>query len=120
MAVGDRAAMGSATPGARPRTGHNMADAKPRGKAPAREPQHKVQSNDLATATKGRGPMQGAVQLTRKTFESLENREKGLIGEHIVDYHELKRLGGSWVHDKQDAAWKPSKSPPKRGKPRAR
>ncbi|RLK31652.1 hypothetical protein [Cupriavidus plantarum] len=107
MAVGDRAAMGSATPGARPRTGHNMADAKPRGKAPAREPQHKVQSNDLATATKGRGPMQGAVQLTRKTFESLENREKGLIGEHIVDYHELKRLGGSWVHDKQDAAWNP-------------
>lgn len=40
-------------------------------------------------------------------MKNMATREKGLIGEHMVDYHELKRLGGNWVHDTSKGEWSP-------------
>ncbi len=107
MAVGQRAAMASATPGTRTRTGHNAADIQPRGHVPARQPAKKVGGRAEADARKGGGPLHSAVQITRKTFKSLANQQKGLIGEHMADYHELKRLGGHWPHDQASGPWAP-------------
>ena len=48
-----------------------------------------------------------AVQVTAKAIKSMATQEKGLIGEHVVDFHELKRLGGGWPHDKPMGTWSP-------------
>lgn len=109
MAAGQRAVAASATPGSRPRTGHNAADAHPRGREGPRQGPKKVGGRPETDTRKGAGPVHAAVQLTRKAFSSLANQEKGLVGEHMADYHELKRLGGRWSHhDKPSGAWNPA------------
>lgn len=107
MAVGQRAAMASATPGTRTRTGHKAADIQPRGHIPARQPAKKVGGRAEADARKGGGPLHAAVQVTRKAYQNIAKRQKGLIGEHMADYHELKRLGGHWPHDQPSDHWAP-------------
>jgi hypothetical protein len=107
MMVGERAVQASAVPATRARSGHNAADAHPRGSVPARQTPKKVGGKDEASAGKSAGPVHAAVQVTRKAFTDIANREKGLIGEHMADYHELKRLGGTWPHDKESGAWSP-------------
>ncbi|HSI51706.1 MAG TPA: hypothetical protein VLA61_25840 [Ideonella sp.] len=108
MAVGSKAVAASAVPGTRTRAGHNAAEVHPHGSVPARQSQRKVQEKDEAVALKSGGPVSTAVQVTRKALKDLAAQEKGLIGEHVVDYYELKRLGGSWPHDERKAAWSPA------------
>lgn len=108
MAVGERAAAGSAVPGSRARTGHNAAAVQPQGRVTTRHREERVGGKPKADARQGGGPVHTAVQATRKTLANLAMREKGLIGEHIVDYHELQRLSGTWPHDKQTGAWSPT------------
>ncbi|MDR2327842.1 MAG: hypothetical protein LBE51_20875 [Acidovorax sp.] len=108
MAAGERAVAGSAMPGSRARTGHNAADTRPRGHETPRQPERKVAGRAETDAGKGKGPAHAAVRLTRKAFADLANQEKGLIGEHMADYHELKRLGGGWPHDQPQGAWSPT------------
>ena len=93
--------------GPRAKAGHNAAAAHPRASVPARQADQKVQSAHRADASKGAGPVHNAVQRTRKAFANMATREKGLIGEHVADYHEVKRLGGAWVHDKPAGQWSP-------------
>ena len=107
MAVGQRAAIASAVPGTRARAGHNAAALKPKGSVPARQPAQRVADKPKADARKGGGAVHTAVAVTRKAFADLAAREKGLIGEHVVDFHEMKRLGGNWPHDKSTGAWSP-------------
>ncbi len=107
MAMGDRAVASSAVPGTRPRSGHNAADPKPKGSEPPRQAEKKVSSATETQATKGAGPVHAVVQVTRKTFRDMAAREKGLIGEHVVDYHEAQRLSGNWLHDKPSGQWSP-------------
>jgi hypothetical protein len=107
MAVGQRAAIASAVPGTRSRSGHNAAAAKPQGSAPARQPQRQIQGKDEANAQRGGGPVHTAVQRTARGLKDLAAREKGLIGEHVADYHEARRLGGAWPHDRTGGAWSP-------------
>lgn len=108
MAVGERAVAASAVPGTRSRSGHNAAAVHPTGRVPARQGARKVQAAERVEAKKGAGAMHATVQATRKALSSLANQEKGLIGEHVVDYHELKRLGGNWPHDRSEAHWSPA------------
>jgi len=98
----------SAVPGTRTRTGHNAAAVKPHGSAPARQGKQEVQGKPKAKAKRDGGAISIAVQGTAKALKNLANQEKGLIGEHIVDYHELKRLGGGWPHDKEKGSWNPA------------
>lgn len=107
MAVGATALPGSAVPGARPKTGHNAAAIKPTGSVPKRQTTTTVGSKPKADAGKGGGSVHTAMQVTRRTLANLASQEKGLIGEHVVDYHELKRLCGGWPHDKQSGKWSP-------------
>jgi hypothetical protein len=107
MAIGGTAIAASAVPATRTRAGHNAAEVHPTGKAPARQPEVHVKAAPKTQAAKGAGPVHAAIQLTLDTFKSIANQEKGLIGEHMADYHELKRLGGSWPHDKTKGAWTP-------------
>lgn len=107
MAVGQRAAIASAVPGTRSRSGHNAAAAKPQGSVPARQPQRQIQGKDEANAQRGGGPVHTAVQRTARGLKDLAAREKGLIGEHVADYHEARRLGGAWPHDRTGGAWSP-------------
>jgi hypothetical protein len=67
-----------------------------------------VQNLPKADAKKGNGLVHAVVQTTRQAIQSLAAREKGLVGEHMVDYHELKRLGGSWTHDQVTGHWSPA------------
>lgn len=108
MSVGQRAATASALPGTRARSGHNAADARPSGSVPARQPDQKVSQQHKADAQRGAGPVHSAVQRTRKAFADLATREKGLVGEHVADYHEVKRLGGGWGHDRERGQWSPA------------
>lgn len=95
MAVGERAATASATPGSRQRVQqHNAAALKPKGQAQARQTQRKVQSQPQQEGQQRSGQVANVVRVTRKAFEELAHLEKALVGEHMVDYHELKRLGG--------------------------
>ncbi len=108
MAVGGRAVAASAVPGTRARAGHNAAAVHPTGKAPPRQPPQNVQAKPKVDAAKGQGPVHAVMQVTRKAFGNIAAREKGLIGEHMVDYHELERLGGTWPHDKKTGKWAPA------------
>ena len=108
MAVGERAAVASAVPGTRARQGRNAADPKPKGRAPKREEPKAVQASPETQGGKGRGPVYTAAQATRKAFQKMASLEKGLIGEHVVDYHEAKRLGGHWQHDNTTGQWAPA------------
>ncbi|KIQ21001.1 hypothetical protein RT97_27820 [Variovorax paradoxus] len=107
MAAGERAVAASATPGTRPKTGHNAAELRPQGRVSARQTEKKVGGRTETDTKRGGGPLHVATQLTRKAFSSLANQEKGLVGEHMVDYYELERLGGTWPHDKPKGSWKP-------------
>lgn len=107
MQVGQQAAAASAVPGTRTRQGHNAAAAKPKNSEPKRQAKQEVNGSPKADAQKGTGPAHAAAQTTRKTLANMANQQKGLIGEHVVDYHELNRLGGSWPHDKQTGQWAP-------------
>jgi hypothetical protein len=108
MAVGQRATQASAVPGTRTRAGHNAAAVAPKGAVPKRQTPKRVGGTPATQGTKGKGPVSRAIQATRKTLGTLANQEKALIGEHMVDYHELKRLGGSWPHDKSTGKWAPT------------
>lgn len=108
MAVGQQAVAASAVPGTRTQAGHNAAATHPQGTVPKRQADKKVQQAHEADAQRSGGPVHNAVQRTRRAFENLAAREKGLIGEHMVDFHELKRLGGSWSHDDATGAWSPA------------
>jgi len=107
MAVGQQAAMASAVPGTRTRAGHNAAATNPQGSVPRRQTDKTVRNAHEADAQHSAGPVHNAMQRTRKAFENLAAREKGLIGEHMVDYHELRRLGGNWPHDQDAVHWSP-------------
>jgi hypothetical protein len=108
MQVGSTAVQASAVPGTRTRAGHNAAAVRPHGSAPARQGKQEVQGKPKAKAKRDGGAISIAVQGTAKALKNLANQEKGLIGEHIVDYHELKRLGGGWPHDKEKGSWSPA------------
>lgn len=108
MAVGGHVAVASAVPGTRPLGGHNAADPRTKGVVPKRQAEQKVQGTPKANARKGSGPVHTAIQITRKALSDLATQEKGLIGEHVADYHELKRLGGQWPHDQPKGNWQPA------------
>ncbi|MET3444764.1 hypothetical protein [Ralstonia sp. 1138] len=108
MAAGQKAVAGSATPGLRAKSGNNKADLHPRGRTPERQGRTKVRESDRTSAKKDSGRLHAAIQLTRKTFANLASQEKGLVGEHMVDYHEVQRLSGSWPHDKLKGRWAPA------------
>ncbi len=107
MAAGQRAVAASAAPGARARTGHNAAALKPRGRIEPRQPERKVAGKPAQDASKGAGRSHAVVRVTTKTIKDMANREKGLVGEHMADYFEMKRLGGSWTHDRLESKWTP-------------
>lgn len=107
MATGNAAVRASAMPGSRTRAGHNGAALKPRGHEPARQPDKRVGARHAQDATKGSGRMSAAVRVTAKTVKAMANQEKGLVGEHMADYFEMKRLGGSWTHDSLKSKWTP-------------
>jgi hypothetical protein len=108
MAVGERTVQASAMAGTRSRNGHNAADVRPHGTVPPRQPTREVQTQARAQAEKGHGPVHASIQVTRKALRDLATREKGLIGEHVADYHELRRLTGSWPHDVATGRWEPA------------
>ena len=117
MAVGGTAVAASAIPATRTRAGHNAAETHPTGKVPARQPEVHVKTAPKADAAKGAGSVHSAMQVTIKSFRDLAKTETGLVGEHMADYHELKRFSdelkalghqpqwpsGNWPHDKTDA-----------------
>jgi hypothetical protein len=107
MALSQRAVQASAVPATRARTGNNLAALQPKGKVPAVQKQRKVAAKPETQASKGQGPLHRTIQVTRKAFKELGRLEKGLVGEHMADYHELKRLGGKWPHDKSSGHWSP-------------
>jgi hypothetical protein len=108
MAVGQRATPASAVPGTRTRKGHNAAAIAPKGPVPKRQTQRKVAATPATQASKGQGPLHRTIQATRKAISAMATQEKGLVGEHMVDYHELKRLGGNWPHDNKTGKWSPN------------
>ncbi|RIX78366.1 hypothetical protein [Acidovorax cavernicola] len=108
MAAGQRAVTASANPGTRARAGHNAAELHPRGKVPPRQTKQTVGGRAETDTRRGGGPVHTAKQLLRKTFKNLASQEKGLVGEHMADYHEAKRLRGSWPHDKLKGQWSPA------------
>jgi hypothetical protein len=108
MAVGGRAASASANPGARTRNGHNAAAPNARPAASTRQNATKVKDRPRQEASRGSGPTHPVIRATAKVIKSMAAREKGLVGEHMVDYFETKRLGGSWTHDKQKSKWTPA------------
>lgn len=114
MAAGTAAAPASAFPGSRSkpmqgRHAHNAADPKTQGKDIARQGEVRTQGQPRADGAKGAGGVHHAMQVTRKMLENMAAREKGLIGEHMVDYHELERLKGSWPHDESGTGkWAPA------------
>lgn len=109
MAVGTTAAMASVVPGTRTRSGRNAADVHPRSGVPARQPQQMVANKNKADAHRGAGPVDTALRVTRKAIGGMLSQEKGLVGEHMVDYFELKRLHGSHPHDQHKGeAWAPA------------
>jgi hypothetical protein len=107
IAAGGRAVQASAVPGTRARTGHNAANPKPKGRATPTHPPTLVGKSNRTQAVKGQGRVKAAIQVTSKAFRELGRLEKGLVGEHMADYHELKRLGGKWPHDKSSGRWSP-------------
>jgi len=109
MAVGTRATAASAMPGSRTRSGHNAADMHPQGSVPMRQPRQRVSDKDKADARRGAGPVHVALRATRIAIRDMLSHEKGLVGEHMVDYFELKRLHGSHPHDqRKGGAWAPA------------
>ncbi len=107
MAAGQRAVTASANPGTRTKAGHNAAELHPRGKVPARQKKQTVVGRAETDIRRGGGPVHVAKQLMRKAFKSLASQEKGLVGEHMADYHETKRLRGNWPHDQLEGKWSP-------------
>lgn len=101
MEAGKRAIAASAVPGSRSNSHnrHNAAAAKPQGKELPRQPREKTGSRDKANTAKGAGGTHAASQLTRQAFGKMAHVATGLIGEHMVDYFELNRLGGTFMHD---------------------
>ncbi|WP_395703688.1 hypothetical protein [Aquabacterium sp.] len=101
MNAGERAIAASATPGARSNQhhAHNAAAVAPKGGELPRQGRHKTQAKDTVDTGRGAGSSHKAVQRTRQVFGTMAHIATGLVGEHMVDYHELKRLGGSFPHD---------------------
>jgi hypothetical protein len=108
LSVGGRAiASGSRAPGSRTRTGHNRADVHPKGQELPRQKPDKVK-NDSATREKpGAGRISTVMHRTRQVFADMASNVKGMMGEHMVDYHELKRLKGTWPHDQTSGTYNP-------------
>lgn len=101
MEAGKRAVAASAVPGARSNSHnrHNAAAATPKGKDLPRQGREVTGGRDQANTGKGAGGTHTGSQLTRQAFGKMAHVATGLIGEHMVDYFELKRLGGSFTHD---------------------
>ncbi len=101
MNAGERAIAASASPGARSnqKHAHNAAAVAPKGGELPRQGRHKTQAKDTADTGKGAGGSHKAVQRTRQVFGKMAHVATGLVGEHMVDYHEVQRLGGSFSHD---------------------
>jgi hypothetical protein len=108
MAVGQRAVAASAVPGTRTRSGHNAAALKPREPVPQRQGKREIGGRPAQDAGKGAGRMHAVVRVTANTIKTMANQEKGLVGEHMADYFETKRLGGSWTHDELKSKWSPA------------
>jgi hypothetical protein len=109
MGVGQRVVVSSGHPGTRTQSGHNKADITPKGVEGPRQPQGKTGGSPTTEAQKGAGGVNTAIARTRDAFKKLANAQKGLIGEHMVDYYELKRLKGSWPHDSSRGDFSPKK-----------
>ncbi len=71
----------------------------PTGGELPRQGRHKTQAKDTVDTGRGAGSSHKAVQRTRQVFGTMAHIATGLVGEHMVDYHELKRPGGSFPHD---------------------
>lgn len=101
MAAGQKAVATSALPGARSnnRNAHNAAALKPKGQELPRQKRQVTVQKDTADTKKGAGGSHKSIQVTRQAFGKMAHVATGLIGEHMVDYFELKRLGGSFAHD---------------------
>jgi hypothetical protein len=108
MAAGGKAVAASAVPATRTKSGHYAADPHNKHKVPARERDRHTGGQHQNEAGHGGGPVHAMVQAARKTMDDLVAREKGLVGEHVVDYFELKRLGGKWAHDTKAGQWQPA------------
>jgi hypothetical protein len=110
MGLGMRVATNGA-PGKRTQSGNNHADIQQKGiKEPNKTPPKKV-SNDPVTQGKAgqSGNVYTGMQRTKKAAEKLANNVVGLVGEHMVDYYELNRLGGAWQkHDAGTGSFNPS------------
>jgi hypothetical protein len=108
-AAADSAHTGSRSKQMAGRHAHNAADPKTQGKDIARQSKVRTQGQNRTDDAKGAGAVHNALQVTRKMLENMAARAKGLVGEHIVDYHELTRLGGSWPHDTSEKdKWAPA------------
>ncbi len=81
---------------------------KPRGSIQPRQGERKVGGKPAQDASKGAGRSHAIVRVTAKTIKAMKNQEKGLVGEHMADYFEMKRLGGSWTHDQLKSRWSPA------------
>jgi hypothetical protein len=101
MDTGQRAIAASAQPGSRSRQshGHNAAAVPVRGGELPRQGQHRTQAQQTAHTERGAGSSHKAAQRTRQVFGKIAHMATGLVGEHMVDYAELQRLGGSFPHD---------------------
>ncbi|MBI5256118.1 MAG: hypothetical protein HY855_06430 [Burkholderiales bacterium] len=101
MAAGQKAVAASALPGARSnaKNQHNAAAVHPKGQELPRQGRKKTLDKDTTNTEKGAGGSHRAIQATRQAFGKMSHVATGLIGEHMVDYHELKRLGGTFIHD---------------------
>lgn len=107
MAAGGKALTASAVPATRMKSGHHAADPNNKHKVPARERDRHTGSQHQNEAGHGGGRVHAMVQAARRSMDDLVAREKGLVGEHVVDYFELQRLGGKWTHDTKAGNWQP-------------
>lgn len=110
MAAGMAAAPHSAHAGSRSkqmqgRHVHNAADPKTQGKDIDRQSPKKTQGLDTAAKQRNASNTHASQQKLRERFGKMAFMVTGLIGEHMVDYMELKRLEGTHAHD--DAASMP-------------
>lgn len=98
-AAADSALTGSRSKQMAGRHAHNAADPSTLGSDIHRQKTVKTQSRPRAKDAKSAGTPYAAQQSLRTRFGKASHMVTGLIGEHMVDYFELNRLGGPNVHD---------------------
>lgn len=75
--------------------------------SPSRTSHTQLQSRNRTNGTRSAGPTTTVLQRTaHQAFRALNNAAKGLMGEHIVDYHVIERKGWglSWNRHDMDGA----------------